>query len=123
MDFPVFFVLPETSLDFFDFGFGVGVWCRFDFDAAAGSGVSRGVGFGVAASSSSDFGVALRGRGDSWASALSSLVDSCFADFAFGDGVLDFFSFGDESAFSSDSSLANFAWGIAVGAFSGVAEA
>jgi hypothetical protein len=95
--FPAFFVLRETSLDFFDFGFGVGVWCRFDFEEAAGSGVSRGVGFGVAPSSSSDFGFALR------------------------IGVGDFFSEG--SVFSCDSSFANFAWGIAVGAFSGVSEA
>jgi hypothetical protein len=93
LDFPAFFVLRETSLDFFfaDFGFGVGVWCRFDFEEAAGSGVSRGVGLGVASSSSSDFGFALRTRTDSSA--------------------------------SCDSSFANFAWGIAVGAFSGVAEA
>ena len=121
MDFPFFIVLRETSFDFFDFGLGVGVWRRFDFEAL-GSGVSRGVGFAVASSSSPDFGVALRGRGDSCASALSSLVDSCFADFAFGDGVRDSFSFAEESAFFSDSSFANFAWGIAVGAFSGVAD-
>jgi hypothetical protein len=87
------------------------------------SGVSRGVGFGVTFSSSSDFGFALRGRGDSCASwdSLSSLVDPCFADFALRIGVGDFFSEG--SVFSRDSSFANFAWGIAVGAFSGVAEA
>ena len=97
LDFPAFFVLRETSLDFFDFGFGVGVWCRFDFEEAAGSGVSRGVGFGVASSSSPDFRFALR------------------------IGVGDFFS--EASVFSCDSSFANFAWGIAVGAFSGVAEA
>ncbi len=109
--------------DFFFAGFGVGVWCRFDFEEAAGSGVSRGVGLGVASSSSSDFGFALRTRGDSCAScdSLSSLVDSCFADFALRIGVGDFFSEG--SVFSCDSSFANFAWGIAVGAFSGVAEA
>ena len=52
LDFPAFFVLPETSLDFFfaDFGLGVGVWRRFDFGLR--SGVSRGVGSGVASSSS-----------------------------------------------------------------------
>ena len=123
LDFPVFFVLRETSLDFFDFGLGVGVWCRFDFDVAVASGVSRGVGFGVASSSPSDFAFALRGRADSCESVLSSLVESFFAAFALGDGVRDFFSFAEESGFSSDSSLANFAWGIAVGAFSGVAVA
>ena len=55
LDFPAFFVLPETSLAFFfaDFGLGVGVWRRFDFGLR--SGVSRGVGSGVASSSSSDF--------------------------------------------------------------------
>jgi hypothetical protein len=125
LDFPAFFVLREASLDFFfaDFGFGVGVWCRFDFEEAAGSGGSRGVGLGVASSSSSDFGFALRTRGDSCAScdSLSSLVDPCFADFALRIGVSDFFSEG--SVFSCDSSFANFAWGNAVGAFSGVAEA
>ena len=88
LDFPAFLVLRETSFswDFFDFGFGVGVWRRFDFGVAPGSGVSRGVGFGVACSSSSDFfaSFALRGRGESCASwdALSSLVDSSFANFA-----------------------------------------
>jgi hypothetical protein len=99
LDFPAFFVLRETSLDFFfaDFGFGVGVWSRFEFEEAAGSGVSRGVGLGVAPCSSSDFGFALR------------------------IGVGDFFSEG--SVFSCDSSFANFAWGIAVGAFSAVSEA
>ena len=55
LDFPTFFVLPETSLDFLDFGLGVGVWCRFDFVETVGSGVSRG----VASSSSSDFSLAL----------------------------------------------------------------
>ncbi|HET6887326.1 MAG TPA: hypothetical protein VFH87_05310 [Candidatus Udaeobacter sp.] len=83
-------------MDFFDFGFGVGVWCRFDFEEAAGSADSRGVGLGVASSSSSDFGFALR------------------------IGVGDFFSEG--SVFSCDSSFANFAWGIAVGAFCGVSD-
>ena len=97
LDFPAFFVLRETSLDFFDLGFGVGVWCRFDFEEVARSGVSRGVGLGVASSSSSDFGFALR------------------------IGVGDFFSEG--SVFFCDSSFANFAWGIAVGAFSAVSEA
>jgi hypothetical protein len=121
-DFPAFFVLRETSLDFFDFGLGVGVWCRFDFEGLT-SGVSRGVGFDVASSASSDFGDALRGRGDSCASALSSLADSSFADFVLGDGVRDFFPFAEEAASFSDSSFANFAWGMAVGAFSGVAEA
>jgi hypothetical protein len=81
------FVLPETSLDFFDFGLGVGVWCRFDLDETVGSGVSRGVGLGVACSSSPDFGVALRARGDSSASALSPSVDPPFTAFAFGIGV------------------------------------
>jgi hypothetical protein len=124
LDFLAFFVLFETSFDFFfaDFGLGVGVWRRFDFEEAAGSGDSRGVGLGVASSSSSDFGFALRGRGDactSWGSL--SPVDPCFADFALRIGVGDFFSEG--SVFSCDSSFANFAWGIAVGAFSGVAEA
>ena len=99
LDFPAFFVLPETSLAFFfaDFGLGVGVWRRFDFGLR--SGVSRGVGSGVASSSSSDFGFALRASGDSCASrdSLSSLVDSSFAALSF----------------------ANFAWGIAVGTFSG----
>ena len=103
LDFPAFFVLPETSLAFFfaDFGLGVGVWRRFDF--VLRSGVSRGVGSGVASSSSSDFGFALRVCGDSCAlpDSLSSLVDSSFADLSF----------------------ANFAWGIAVGAFSEVADA
>jgi hypothetical protein len=121
LDFPFFVVLRETSFDFFDFGLGVGVWRRFDFEALS-SGVSRGVGFAVASASSSDFGVALRGRGDSCASALSSLVESSFAAFAL-DGVRDFSSFAEASALFSDSSFANFAWGIAVGAFSGVAGA
>jgi hypothetical protein len=126
LDFPVFFVLRETSFswDFFDFGFGVGVWCRFDLEEAAGSGVSRGVGLGVASFSSSDFGFALRGRGDSSAScaSLSSLVNPSFAAFALGTGVGDFFSFGEGSVFFCDSSFANFARGIAVGAFSAVAD-
>jgi hypothetical protein len=127
LDFTAFFVLRETSLDFFfaDFGLGVGVWCRFDFGEALGSGVSRGVGLGVASASSSDFGFALRARGDSCAAcdSLSSLVDCSFAAFALGIGVGDFFSFGEGSAFFGDSSSANLAWGIAVGAFSGLAEA
>jgi hypothetical protein len=101
LDFPAFLVLRETSFswDFFDFGFGVGVWRRFDFDETLGSGVSRGVGFGVTSSSSSDSfaSFALRGRGDSCASALSSLVDSSFAAFALG------------MVFFCDSSFANFA--------------
>lgn len=122
LDFPVFFVLCDASFawDFLDFGFGVGVWRRFDFDEAVGSGVSRGVDAGVVSSPSSDFfaSFALRGRGDSCASALSSLVDSSFAAFAFGIG--DFFSLEDESVFFCDSSFANLACGIAVGAFSGV---
>jgi hypothetical protein len=124
LDFPAFFVLPETSLVFFfaDFGLGVGVW-RFDFDEGVRSEVSPGVGAGVASSSSSDFGFALRGRADSCASSLSSLVDSSLAAFALGTGVGDFFPFGEESGFSCDPPLANFAWGIAVGAFSGVTEA
>ena len=76
------------------------MWRRFDFEPC--SGVSRGVGSGVASSSSSDFGFALRARGDSCAppDSLSSLVDSIFADLSF----------------------ANFAWGIAVGTFSEVAD-
>jgi hypothetical protein len=124
LDFPDFFVLRETSLDFFDFGLGVGVWCRFDFAKALGSGVSRGVGFGVASSSSSDFGFALRGRGDSSgrSDSLFSLVDSSFAAFGLGIGVGDFFLFGEESVSVCDSSFANFAWGIAVGAFPEVAD-
>jgi hypothetical protein len=125
LDFPAVLVLRETSLDFFlDFGLGVGVWRRFDFGEAPGSGVSRDVGAGVASSSSSDFftGFALRGRGDSCASALSSLVASSFAAFAFAIGVGDFFSFEEGSVFFCGSSFANFAWGIAVGAFSGVAD-
>jgi len=125
LDFPAFFVLPETSLAFFfaDFGLGVGVWCRFDFGLR--SGVSRGVGSGVASSSSLDFGFALRAWGDSCASrdSLSSLVDSSFAAFALGPGVGDFFSFGEGSVLFCDLSFANFAWGIAVGTFSAVAEA
>ena len=104
MAFPAFFVLPETSfsLDFFfaDFGLGVGVWRRFDFDEGVRSGVSRGVASGVASSSSSDL----------------------FVRLALDTGVGDFFSSGAASVFSSDSSFANFACGIAVGAFSGVAE-
>jgi hypothetical protein len=129
LDFPAFFVLRETSLDFFfaDFGLGVGVWFRFDFGEALGSGVSRGVGLGVASASSSGFFASfpLRARGDSCAScdSLSSLVDSSFAAFAFGIGVGDFFSLGEGSAFFCDSSSANLAWGIAVGAFSELAEA
>jgi hypothetical protein len=39
------------------------------------------------------------------------------------DGVGDFFAFEEGSVFFRDSSFANFAWGIAVGAFSGVADA
>ncbi len=123
LDFPAFFVLRETSLDFFDFGLGVGVWCRFDFSEALGSGVSRGVGLGVASASSSDFGFALRARGDSRASALSPPVDSSFAVFALGIGDGDFFSFEEEFVFFCASSFANLACGIAVGAFSGVADA
>lgn len=123
LDFSAFFVLCETCLDFFDFGLGVGVWCRLDFREALALGVSRGVGFGVASSSSSDFGFALRGREDSCAPALSSRVDSSFADFAFAIGVGDFFSFEEECVFFCDSSCASFAWGIVVGAFSAVARA
>ena len=86
LDFPDLLVLRETSFSWDFFDFGVGVWRRFDFGVAPGSGVSRGVGFGVACSSSSDFfaSFALRGRGESCASwdALSSLVDSSFANFA-----------------------------------------
>lgn len=129
LDFSAFLVLRETSFswDFFDFGFGVGVWRRFDFGDAPGSGVSRGVGPGVASCSSSDFfaSFALRGSEDSCASwdSLSSLVDSSLAAFALGTGVDDFFSFREGSVFFCDSSFANFAWGIALGAFSGVADA
>src|SRR5262249_28480511 len=46
---------------------------------------------------------------------------SPFTAFALGTGVGDFFSEG--SGFFCDSSFANFAWGIAVGAFSGAPEA
>jgi len=122
LDFPAFFVLRETSLDFFGFGLGVGVWCRFDFGEPPGSGVSRGVGPGGASSSSSDFGFALRAGGLS-CDLLSSLVGSSFAALAFGIGAGDFFSFEEGFGFSCPSAFANFAWGIAVGAFSGVADA
>jgi hypothetical protein len=121
LDFPAFFVLRETSLDFFDFGLGVGVRCRFDFGEPPGSGVSGGVGRGVASSSSSDFGFALRAGGLSCDS-LSSLVGSSFAAFAFGIGAGNFLSFEEGFGFSCPSAFANFAWGIAVGAFSGVAD-
>jgi hypothetical protein len=77
-------------------------------------------------SSSSDFsaGFGLRPRDDSCASAdSSSPADSFLTAFALETGVGDFFSFGDWSVPGSDSSLANFACGIAVGAFSCVSEA
>jgi hypothetical protein len=101
------------------------VWCRFDFGEALGSGVSRGVGDGVVSSVSPDsfLDFELRlcgdscGRGDS----LLSPADFSFAGFAFGIGLGDFLALGEESVL--DSSVANFALGMAVAASSGVADA
>jgi hypothetical protein len=121
LDFPA----VSFSRDFFfaAFGLGVGVWRRFDFGDAVGSGVSRGVDDGFVSSASADScaDFALRVRGDS-SGPGDSLVFA--ADFSFapspGFGVRDFLGLGEGFL---DSSLANLAFGIAVDAPSGVAEA
>jgi len=104
----------------------VGVWCRFDFGEALDSGVSRGVADGVVSSVSPDSlaNFVLRPRGDSCGTddSLASRTDFSFAGFS-GLGVGDFFGLGERSAPFRDSSLANFALGMAVDASSGVAEA
>jgi len=106
-DFSVFFDFRAASFseDFFffaAFGLGVGVWRRFDFDDAPGSGVSPGVGDATGFSSSPDFSLL----------ALRPVS-----------GLGDFFGVSEASASLPDPSFARFAFGIPVGALSGVAEA
>lgn len=121
LDFPV--VCFSRDFFFAAFGLGVGVWRRFDFGDAVGSGVSRGLDDGFVSSASADSCVdfALRVRGDSSGSS-DSLVFAVDFSFAIppGFGVGDFLGLGEGFL---DSSPANLAFGIAVDASSGVAEA